>query len=129
MATIKCFEDLLAWQKARELNRIVYRTSRTGEFARDRVLCEQIRAATISIMSNIAEGFERDGNKEFIQFLATAKASCGEVRSQLYAALDLDYIDTDAFAGLTNQARETSRLIAGLMHYLRQSGQRGRKYA
>src|ERR1043165_4229377 len=82
------FEDLIAWQKARELTRRVYEITRTGEFAKDFRLSGQIQSAAVSIVSNIAEGFERSGLGEFHQFLSTAKASCAELRSQLYVALD-----------------------------------------
>ena len=86
------FEDLIAWQKARELTIEVYQTSRLGAFAKDFGLSGQIQRASVSIMSNIAEGFERGGRGEFHQFLSVAKASCAEVRSLLYVALDVDYI-------------------------------------
>lgn len=85
------FEDLIAWQKARELTRKIYQISRTGEFAKDFCLSSQIQSAAVSIMSNIAEGFERGGLGEFHQFLSTAKASCAEFRSQLYVALDVGH--------------------------------------
>ena len=81
MATIEKFEDVLAWQKGREMTRIIYRLSRLGEFAKDFGLRGQIQRAAVSITSNIAEGFERGGNKEFVQFLSHAKGSAGEVRS------------------------------------------------
>ena len=88
MATFHRFEDIDAWQKARELTRAVYAASRSGSFSKDFALRDQIRRASISVMSNIAEGFERGGNKEFRQFLSTAKGSAGEVRAQRYVALD-----------------------------------------
>ena len=91
MATVKKFEDLTCWQKARELNRLVYKISANGILGKDFGLRDQIRRASISVMSNIAEGFERGGDKEFVQFLSNAKGSCGEVRCQLYAALDENY--------------------------------------
>ena len=91
MATFERFEDIEAWQKARELTREIYRVSRQGEFARDFDLRSQIRRAAVSIMSNIAEGFERDGVKEFSQFLSTSTGSAGEVASDLYVALDQGY--------------------------------------
>lgn len=128
MATIERFEDITAWQKARALNVAIYACSREGTFARDFGLRDQLRGAAVSIMSNIAEGFERDGNREFVQFLATAKGSCGEVRSQLYTALDQGYVDRAQFDHLSALAQETSRLVAGLMRYLRQSTRKGRKY-
>jgi len=88
MARIERFEDIEAWKKGRDLRKVIYKCSRTGEFARDFALRDQIRRAAQSVTSNIAEGFERGGNREFIQFLSDAKGSCGEVRDQLYTALD-----------------------------------------
>ena len=85
---IEEFEDLIAWRKARELTREVYRVTRQGKLAKDYGLSRQIQRAAVSIMSNIAEGFERGNPREFHQFLSVAKASCAEVRSQLYVALD-----------------------------------------
>lgn len=79
-------------------------------------------------MSNIAEGYERDGNREFIQFLSQAKGSCGEVRSQLYVAMDQEYITDEEFKSFRDMAVETSKMVSGLMSYLRQSEKRGRKY-
>ena len=108
------FEDLIAWQKARELTRRVYEITRTGEFAKDFRLSGQIQSAAVSIMSNIAEGFERGGLGEFHQFLSTAKASCAELRSQLYVALDVGYIDMPSFHDLRRQAEEVGRIIGGL---------------
>ena len=108
------FEDLIAWQKARELTRRVYEITRTGEFAKDFRLSGQIQSAAVSIMSNIAEGFERSGLREFHQFLSTAKASCAELRSQLYVALDVGYIDELTFQELRLQAEEVGRIIGGL---------------
>jgi four helix bundle protein len=97
MATIYRFEDLHAWKIARELTRDVYRITQGDKFSRDFGLTNQIRKASVSIMSNIAEGFERDGNKEFCNFLSIGKGSAGEVRSQLYVALDQDYIARNEF--------------------------------
>jgi four helix bundle protein len=108
------FEDLIAWQKARELTRRVYEITRTGEFAKDFRLSGQIQSAAVSIMSNIAEGFERGGLGEFHQFLSTAKASCAELRSQIYVALDIGYIDERTFHDLLLQAEEVGRTIGGL---------------
>ena len=95
MATIRQFEEILVLKKARELTRLIYESTRQGEFSRDFALKDQIRRAAISITSNIAEGFERGGNREFVQFLSHAKGSCGEVRSQLYVALDAGYLNED----------------------------------
>lgn len=90
MATFRQFEDILAWQKARELVARIYQVSLAGDFSRDFAMRDQMRRASLSIPSNIAEGFERGGRKEFILFLGHAKGSCGELRSQLYRALDQD---------------------------------------
>ncbi len=128
MAKIERFEDLISWQKARELNRLVYKISANGTFAKDFGLRDQIRRASISIMSNIAEGFERGGDKEFAQFLSNAKGSCGEVRCQLYAALDEKYLSEIEFKQLSEQSLEVSRLISGFMTYLRRSELRGNKF-
>ena len=108
------FEDVIAWQKARGLTKSVYLVTRQGEFARDYGLSGQIQRASVSAMSNIAEGYERLGPSEFGHFLSVAKGSCGEVRSQLYVALDVGYIDLATFTDLYGQAAETSRVIAGL---------------
>lgn len=128
MATITRFEDIEAWKKGRELREAVYAHSRKGEFARDFALRDQIRRAAISVTSNIAEGFEREGNKEFRQFLSNAKGSCGEVRDQLYAALDEGCVSQKEFELLYNRAVEVSRLISGFMNYLRRTSIRGHKY-
>jgi four helix bundle protein len=125
---IERFEDMVSWQKARQLTGLVYGHSKTGAFARDYCLRDQMRNASISIMSNIAEGFERGGDKEFIQFLSQAKGSCGEVRSQLYLALDEGYIVAPQFQELYHLSVETSRTISGLMKYLSASNLRGSKF-
>ncbi len=91
-------------------------------------MSNQMRRASVSILSNIAEGFERGGNKEFLQFLAVAKGSCGEVRAQIYVALDQNYIDEKQFAEITEKLKEISRLISGFMKYLQQSDFRGSKF-
>ena len=108
------FEDLIAWQKARVLTREIYQVTRKEEFAKDFGLRNQIQRAAVSIMSNIAEGFERYNPNEFHQFLSIAKASCAEVCSQLYVALDVDYLDNDQFMSLLDLAKETGRVIGGL---------------
>jgi len=128
MATFKKFEEIEAWQKARELTKRIYALSRSREFARDFGLKDQIRRASVSIMSNIAEGHDRSGTGEFVQFLATAKGSAAEVKSQLYVALDEEYINENAFAETFSLATETANMIGGLMNYLRRSGIRGSKY-
>jgi four helix bundle protein len=111
---VERFEDLIAWQAARVLVRDVYSTTRNVPFANDRSLCNQIQRAGVSAMANIAEGFERGTLAEFRQFLSIAKGSTAEVRAFLYVALDVRYLDSDAFAQLMNQANETGRLIGGL---------------
>ena len=128
MATIQRFEDIEAWKKARELNSAVYRLTCLKPFFQDYALRDQIRRASISVMSNIAEGFERDGNAEFRQFLYIAKGSAGEVRSQLYCALDAEYIDLAVFDHITALALETVKLVTGFIRYLEQSDMRGRKH-
>lgn len=128
MATIERFEDIAAWQSARELRRHVYRLTKTKPFASDFALVDQIRRAAISGGSNIAEGFDRGGNREFIQFLAQAKGSIAEIKDQLYCALDAGYIGRDHFDEIYRQADSTSRLIGGFMSYLRKSELTGHKF-
>jgi len=113
-AKIERFEELIAWQKARGLAREIYRVTEEGRFSRDFGLKDQIRRAAVSIMSNIAEGFERGRPSEFQQFLSIAKASCAEVRSQLYIALDANYIKDELFNELMSKAEEVGRIIGGL---------------
>lgn len=128
MATFKKFEEIECWKKARELTRRIYEVSGKGNFAKDFGLKDQIRRASVSIMSNIAEGHDRSGTGEFVQFLANAKGSAAEVRCQLYVAFDQGYINDNDFEELTDLATETGRMIAGLMNYLRGSGYKGTKY-
>ena len=111
---VERFEDLIAWQKARLLTAEIYRVTSQGHFARDFGLRDQICRAAVSVMSNIAEGFERNRAAEFHQFLSIAKASCGEVRSQLYVALDAGYLKQDVFDAMRSQAEEVSRITGGL---------------
>jgi four helix bundle protein len=111
---IEKFEDLIAWQKARVLTKEIYQITRMGEFAKDFGLSGQIQKASVSIMSNIAEGFERGGRAEFHQFLSIAKASCAEVRSQLYVALDIGYLENNKFRNIMKKAEELGRIIGGL---------------
>ena len=111
---IERFEDFIAWQKARKLTRDIYRTTNLPDFSRDFGLKDQIRRSAVSRMSNIAEGFERGRPSEFHQFLSIAKASCAELRSQLYVALDVDYITEAQFQQLMSAASETGQVIGGL---------------
>ena len=117
MATFKKFEDIEAWRKARELTREVYSKSKHGRLSLDFGLRDQMRRAAVSVMSNIAEGFERGGTKEFLHSLAIAKGSLGELESQFYVAFDQAYIDEVEFASLKRQANSTKLLIGGLMNY------------
>ena len=128
MSRIEKFEDLEVWKFSRSLANAIYNESSVGDFARDFALRDQIRKASISVVSNIAEGFERDGDKEFIQFLYTGKGSCGEVRAQLYLAFDRAYISERQLSTLNRQATEVSRMISGLIKYLKQSQLTGKKY-
>jgi four helix bundle protein len=114
LSKVERFEDLAAWQKARDLTRVLYQVTRQGEFTRDLGLARQVQRAAVSIMSNIAEGFERGGGGEFHQFLSTAKASCAEVRSHLYVALDVGYLDRTRFTDLLAKAEEVARIVGGL---------------
>ena len=128
MATVKRFEEIEAWQTARSLTKAIYDCSNVGAFARDYGLRDQIRRAAVSVMSNIAEGFERGGTAEFLQFLSVSKGSAGEVEAQLYVALDQGYITEDEFTSLQGLAQTTKRLIAGFIRYLRECEMRGLKY-
>lgn len=128
MATIIKFEDILSWQEARELNKVVGKLIDEERFKKNFRLIGQIEGSAGSIMDNIAEGFERGGNKEFIQFLFIAKASCGELRSQLYRAIDRNYINQDEFDLITERTLKISSLIQKLINYLEKSDLKGSKY-
>jgi four helix bundle protein len=127
MPTAKQFEDLKVWQDARALTKDIYDTTKLRDFYRDSDLRRQIRSAAVSTMSNIAEGFERGSRKEFIQFLNIAKGSNGEVRSQLYIALDQDYITPARFEELRDKAVSLSRRIARFIAYLESVRSNSRK--
>jgi len=118
MATARQFEDLGVWQDARQLVSAVYAASTQPGFHRDFGLRDQIRRAAISTMSNIAEGFERGSRKEFVQYLNIAKGSNGEVRSQLYVALDQKYVSEKEFNSLHDMAVTLSRRLASFIRYL-----------
>ena len=128
MATIRRFEDIEAWQKARALTQAVYACSASGTFAKDFGLRDQMRRAAVSIMANIAEGFERGGSAEFSHFLSVAKGSAGEVEAHLYVALDQRYVTQAQFEELRELAASAKRLIAGFMEYLKRSAVRGQKF-
>ena len=128
MRRAKTFEDLEAWRVARVLAGELYQLTSRGAVARDFVLRDQVRACGVSIMANVAEGFERDGNREFVQFLSQAKGSCGELRSHLWLLRDLALISEEDFWSVAGRATELSRILFGLMKYLRSSPIRGRKF-
>ncbi|MFC1840394.1 four helix bundle protein [Thermodesulfobacteriota bacterium] len=127
MSTIENFEDLEVWQHARSIAKEIYTISRKEKFSKDYGLRGQIQRAAVSIMSNIAEGFERGSNKEFIQFLFIAKGFAGEVRAQLYIALDLNYIEQDNFIKLNSELNSISKQISGFIKYLNSSEMKGQK--
>jgi four helix bundle protein len=118
MPAIKKFEDIEAWQEARILVLSIYAVTNNGDFAKDFGLRDQIRRAVLSIMSNIAEGFERGGPKEFARFLVIAKASAAEVRSQLYVAKDLKYIEESMFETLQSSVIIISKKLSNLIKYI-----------
>jgi len=128
MATFKRFEDIEAWQKSRILSQQVNIITKYPNFRDDLDLKRQIKRSAGSIMDNIAEGFERGGKKEFIQFLSISKGSAGEIRSQFYRSLDQEFITKEQFEELYNLAEEIGKMIEGLMSYLRGSDLRGPKY-
>ncbi len=128
MARIERFEDLEIWQLAREISSDIWDIIKNTSLQKDYKLREQINGSSGSIMDNIAEGFERDGNREFINFLSIAKASCGETRSQLYRCLDRDHIDEETFKRIFDKTILTSRKIKAFMIYLKNSDRKGSKY-
>ena len=119
MARIQNFEDLEVWKLARKLTVQVYALSRNGTFAKDYGFCNQIRRAAVSIVSNIAEGFERRSNSQFIQFLDIANGSAGEVRAQLYVALDLGYITQEQFQAVFKDITSIGKMLTSLTRHLR----------
>ena len=128
MATIKSFEDLDIWLLARKLCDEIYQISISTPLHKDYKLNNQIKGSSGSVMDNIAEGFERDGNREFIQFLSISKGSCGETRSQLYRVFDRNYIDQKKFDDLLEQTLTLSKKISSFMSYLNNNDYKGRKY-
>ena len=126
--TITCFEDLEIWQDARELCKIVRLYSGRELFRKDYRFRDQINASSGSVMDNIAEGFDRDGKKEFYQFLSISKGSCGETRSQSYRAFDANYINQEELADLLIRTQKISKKIGNFMSYLKGSPITGKKY-
>ncbi len=128
MSKILRFEDLENWQLARELCNDIYEIAQNPDLKTDYKLYNQIDGSSGSIMDNIAEGFERNGNKEFIQFLSISKGSCGETRSQLYRVLDRKYISIDKFEITKEKTIVLSKKISSFMTYLSKSDYKGSKY-
>ena len=128
MATIKCFEELKIWQMSREFCKDIFEITNRDPFIKDFRLKDQIRSSSGSIMDNIAEGFERGGNKEFIQFLHVSKGSCGEARSQLYRALDYQYITSAEFDLLKEKTIQISQTVGAFINYLKQTDMKGSKF-
>ena len=128
MATIKCFEDMEIWQEARRLSKEIIRLSKQTDLKSDFRLRDQIKASAGSVMDNIAEGFERDGNIEFRQFLSLAKGSAGETRSQLYRVFDNGYIENDEMQKLTFEYETLGRRIANFINYLNKKDFKGNKF-
>ena len=126
MPTFKRFEDILAWQKAREVNKLVYSVTKTGDFAKDFGLRDQIRRSCVSIMANIAEGFARRSDKDFANFLNMARSSAAEVQSHLYVAVDQEYIENANFEVIYNKLEETSRMIYALAQHLARKSSRSK---
>ncbi len=125
---VESFEDLNVYKHTRDLTNKIYEITRQGSFSKDYGLVDQIRRASVSIMSNIAEGFERGTNTEFIQFLYVAKGSCGEVRAQLSIAFDQKYLDEIVYKNLTEQCRRIGGMLGNLIGYLKGSRYKGAKY-
>ena len=128
MATIKQFEDLEIWMLARDLCQEIYKIIKTTPLSTSYKLRDQIDRSSGSVMDNIAEGFERDGKKEFRQFLSIAKASCGETRSQLYRVYDREYINEERFEEMKNKTLVLSKKISAFISYLNKTDYAGRKY-
>ena len=128
MATIRSFEELEVWKKARMMSAEVFKTTMSESFFKDFALKDQINRASGSIMDNKAEGFERGGRKEFIQFLSYAKGSAGEVKSQLYRALDRQHINQETFQKFQDQISEIGKMLPGLISYLNKTTVEGTKH-
>lgn len=122
------FEDLQIWQLAREFARLIFEVTKNPLFVKNFHITDQILRSSGSVMDNIAEGFCRGGNKEFINYLSIAKASCGETKSQLYRAFDYGYINETTLVDLTGKAGELSAKIQSLMNHLKKSGYKGHKF-
>lgn len=128
MSKLTRFEDLTCWQQARKIVKDIYKICRNNEFRKDFGLADQVKRASVSIMANIAEGFSRRSNKEFIQFLFIAKSSAAELQSHLYAALDQGYVNDKNFSLLYEKIDKVQRQISNLIKYLTQTLQRNKRY-
>ena len=128
MASYKRFEDLPIWQKARSFSKKIFEITLEDKFSKEIRLCSQISAASGSIMDNIAEGFERNGNGEFKQFLYIAKGSCGETRSQIYRAFDYGFISEKQFEEMKSLSEEISKSINSFIDYLNNTEIKGTKF-
>lgn len=118
MGRLNTFEELECWKRSRLFNNEIYKITKNNYFKEDYDLRRQIRRASISVSSNIAEGFERNTDNEFKHFLYIAKGSAGEVRSQIYLAFDLNYIDKQTYQSLLKNVSTISKIISGLIKYL-----------
>ncbi|MBN8701530.1 MAG: four helix bundle protein [Bacteroidetes bacterium] len=128
MATIDRFEDLIAWQKAKKLALGVYTLTNVGIFSKDFGLRDQVRRSSISVVSNIAEGFERKGNREFLQFLYISLGSLGELKTQIEIAFELNYFSENEYKNILPQITEVRKIINGLISSLKDSDFKGIKF-
>lgn len=128
MGKVSRFEDLEVWKSARSFSKLIFDATLKTSFSKDFSHKDQINRSSGSIMDNIAEGFERGGNKELIQYLFIAKGSAGEARSQLFRALDKEYINQEEFNLLESKSEEISKQLSGFINYLKNSEMRGEKY-
>jgi four helix bundle protein len=128
MASVRSFEDLEVWKRARLFSNRIYELTQEGSFVKDYSLKDQINKSSGSVMDNIAEGFERGGNREFVTFLSYSKGSVGETRSQLYRAFDRKHIPEIMFMELREEALAIGKMISGLMSYLQKSELKGSKF-
>ena len=128
MGNAKKFEDLEVWKKARELAKRIYSVTNSDKFRHEFTLINQMKRSSGSIMDNIAEGFDRDGSKEFKQFLSIAKGSVAELKSQLYRCFDQDNLNQNTFSELYCHCDEVSKMLSGLIKFLKDTGYKGLKY-
>ena len=128
MKQYRSFEEMKVWRDSRQVVKSVYHQSKEGRLSKEYVLSGQMKRSALSVMSNIAEGFERDGNKEFLQYLSIAKASAGELRSQLYVAFDAGFMDVEIHNTLMDLILEISRQLSGMIRYIQRSSYAGHKH-